>query len=375
MVDFIKKVTKCIGISISIFLIVAISPIFLSYRKILQYRIIKKRNKRLQNGIHILEPITIGGLQQWISVRGEHKDNPVLLFLHGGPGGSMMPSSYILEPLESHYTIVQWDQRGTGKTYRANKKSAFIHTLTMEQMHADTLEMVNYLRHRFNKQKIIVLGHSWGSILGLKLAQDYPELISAYIGVGQIITMNIAIKMGYDAVLKMAHTKNNKRAVMELEALLLFHDRAITLKEFLVLRKWQNRFNKELVRKSLSFPIIMNILSAPDYTLLDTISLVRGMLLSCKIMFLQMMAIDLENKTNLQVPFLILAGRHDYIAPPEPAYDYFEKAQAPYKNHIWFEESGHNLFFEETNKCIDVIRDLRLYGSSDHGIDAKNRTP
>jgi len=161
ILNLIKSIFKYIGIIIIILTIVPLLPALLFYRKYLQYKIIEDRNKRLNEGFNELRSIKIGNIQQWISVRGENKQNPLLLVIHGGPGFSMMPFSSIFNSLESNFIIVQWDQRSTGKTYRANKKS-ISQSVTIDQMHADTLEIVNYLINHFKKEKIFVLGH-WGT--------------------------------------------------------------------------------------------------------------------------------------------------------------------------------------------------------------------
>lgn len=361
----ITKIAKCAGIIIVVLLIFVLLPFFLVYRKYLQYRITKNSNKRLQNGIHLLDPISIGGLKQWISVRGENIENPLLLIIHGGPGVSMMPYSSIFHSLESHFTIVQWDQRGTGKTYAANKKSLFINTITIEQMQSDTLEVVNYLRHRFKKEKIFVLGHSWGSALGLKLVQDHPELLYAYIGVGQFINMKINEKTGYENALKAAHEINNKKSIKALENLPSFQKNALndlTMKEFMVLRKWQFRLNKMSIKKSSFLSIIINALSAPEYSFLDYFSLIRGLLIlsKSKTLFTEIMNIALEGKTDISTPVFIFGGRKDPITPSLPVYDYFKKICAPYKEYTWFENSGHNLFFEETDKFMKCLNDIKM---------------
>lgn len=363
ILNLIKKLAKYVGIIIVVLLILTLLPAFLVYRKYVQFRIKKNRSERLADGINILEPIQIGGMKQWISVHGENKENPLLLILHGGPGFSMMPYSSIFHSLEADFIIVQWDQRGTGKTYAANKKLLSSDSITIEQMQVDTLEVVNYLRHRFKKEKIFVLGHSWGSVLGLKLAQDHPELLYAYIGVGQLINAKMNEKIGYDNTLKTAYEKNNKKAIKALESLTSFHDNNLTMKDLLALRKWQFHFNGILIKKLTLLSITINALSAPEYSLLDYISLFRGLfsLSQSKTMFTEIMNIALENKTNFSTAIFIFGGRKDPITPALPVYEYFKKIKAPNKEYIWFENSGHNLFFEETDKFVKCLQTVRKF--------------
>lgn len=336
----------------------ALFPVVFCVRKYIQIRTIKNRNKRLQDGINILESIRIGGIEQWISVRGEHKENPILLVLHGGPFFSMMPFSYIFEPLESKFTIVQWDQRGTGKTTRSNNHLS--DAITLNQMQTDAVELVNYLRYRFKMEKVFVLGHSWGSVLGLNLAHDYPELIYAYIGTGQLINMTHNEKLGYDNTLKHAYAKNNKQAINELEKLVSFQNNTLnhsSMDEFKILRKWQFKFNPILISKDTWISIITRFLSEPDYSLVDYFYLIRGVsfLMKSKDLFAQLMDINLEDKIDFSTSIYIFGGKKDPVTDSLLAHNYFQKIHAPYKEHVWFENSGHNLFFEETDKFINCL--------------------
>ena len=188
MVSFkkiVKKIAKYLGISVLVILVVGASSLAL-YRYLARKKIAESRAIHAPDGIEVLEPVTIGGIQQWIEIRGESVKNPILLFIHGGPGSASIPIARGFQgPWEKYFTVVQWDQRGAGKTYSQNSKEVQRATMNMERMQEDTLEVVNYLRRRFQRDKIFVLGHSWGSVLGLQLAHYHPDLLYAYVGVGQ----------------------------------------------------------------------------------------------------------------------------------------------------------------------------------------------
>lgn len=147
------------------------------------------------NGVEELLPVQIDNSTQWLSIRGRDRRNPILLFLHGGPGSPTMPVAYTFQsPWEDYFTVVQWDQRGTGKTYAANDPKTLASTMTVEQMTSDAEEVVRYLQKQFGKQKIFLLGHSWGTVLGVALAQRHPEWLYAYLGVGQMVNTEKAKK-------------------------------------------------------------------------------------------------------------------------------------------------------------------------------------
>ena len=140
------------------------------------------------NGVERLEKVRIGGIDQWVSIRGVDRRNPVLLYIHGGPGYVSIPMSWwFTRGLEEYFTVVQWDQRATGKTYLLTDPAKIAPTLTRERMIADTEEMAAWARKEFGKDKLFALGHSWGSFLGLQLAERHPEWLYAYIGVCQLI--------------------------------------------------------------------------------------------------------------------------------------------------------------------------------------------
>src|SRR5690606_24632712 len=137
-------------------------------------------------GVERLEKVRIGGIDQWVSIRGNDRRNPVLLMLHGGPGWVSMPTSwYFQRGWEEYFTVVQWDQRGAGKTFVENDPEKIAPTMTRERMVEDTVEMVAWLRREFGKDKVFVLGQSWGSYLGLELAQRKPQWLPDNIGGGQ----------------------------------------------------------------------------------------------------------------------------------------------------------------------------------------------
>src|SRR5215469_17036749 len=178
----IWKVFKSIIVSVACLVVAALSSALL-YRAYLQHKVAVRRAINSPSGINSLEAVRIGGIDQWIEVRGQDVNNPILLWIHGGPGISFIPIARDFQgPWEKYFTVVQWDQRGAGTTYTSNDKYLQRRTMNIAQMEQDTLDVVNYLRNRFKREKIFVLGHSWGSVLGLWLAHEHPDLIYAYVG-------------------------------------------------------------------------------------------------------------------------------------------------------------------------------------------------
>lgn len=169
----------------------------------------------MPTGVVSLEKIKLGGIDQWISVRGKNTDNPIMLYLHGGPGTPVMPLfRHFQAPFEDHFIVVQWEQRGAGKSYSRKIPKE---TMTIEQFISDLHELIEILRKRFNKKKIYLMGHSWGSVFGTFTVQRYPELFYAYIGVGQANNTIETEKIMYQFVLDKALELNNRKAIRQLK--------------------------------------------------------------------------------------------------------------------------------------------------------------
>jgi len=198
-------------------------------------------------GIEALEQVDIGGTKQWISIRGLNRANPVLLMIHGGPGSPTMATSWAFQtPWEDYFTVVQWDQRGVGKNHATADIKALANTMTVERMVQDGEEMVGYLRKRLQKDKIVVLGFSWGSHIGAMVAQRRPEWLYAYVGVGQS-SNDDAESYIYARTMDLAKNAGNAEAVKELQAISpypsLKDDGPEFIRKALTLRKWARVFN------------------------------------------------------------------------------------------------------------------------------------
>lgn len=173
--------------------------------------------KDAPEGMSSLEKVRIGGIEQWIMIRGHSTTNPVLLFLHGGAGTAEMGLvRKYLTPLEQHFIIVEWDQRGAGKSCTSAARAS---EFTVDRFVEDTLELTEHLRDRFGKERIYLIGHSWGSLLGMKAVQARPEYYKAYIGTGQVSDFPKMEQTGYQFALEAAQTDRNEKAVQQLQSI------------------------------------------------------------------------------------------------------------------------------------------------------------
>jgi len=232
-----------------------------------------------QAGISEIQTLELGGVSQTILMQGENPANPILLVLHGGPslplpGVSSKGSDYTIvtntKELVKHFVLVFWDQRGTGKSYHQSIPKA---SMTIDQFVADTLELTDYLRKRFDQEKIFIAGHSWGSIIGLKAVSEYPSKFFSYIGISQIVSWTENDRLGLDWTIQEAFRRNNKNALKELQAVGKppFVE---SFKQWGVLRKWQQRFgtivysDKEIKGPSL-ISITLAMLKSGMYSIKD----------------------------------------------------------------------------------------------------------
>ncbi len=350
-----KKALKYFAIFVVSALVAAAASAAI-YRFIAQRSIISSRAIHSPDGIETLESVPIGGINQWIEIRGESVKNPILLFIHGGPGSAFMPVARGFQgPWEKYFTVVQWDQRGAGKTYSSNSKDIQRATTHIEQMHADTLEMVNYLRKRFGREKIFVLGHSWGSILGLRLAHDHPELLYAYIGVGQASDAQRNEEVLYKETMAEAQRVQIQEAIKQLTSIAPYPSRNITFDQIRIVRQWSGA----LIGPKGADESLMGlkaIFISPEYSLVNDLDWIRGQLFSVEMILPELTKVNLADMgLDYRGPIFFLEGRHDPYTPSSLAKELFDKINDPDKHFEWFENSGHFPFSEEPQKFTDAL--------------------
>lgn len=330
------------------------------YQQRLQKQVNEKDDIVSLTGIHSLEKINLGGIDQWILIRGWDKSSPVLLFLHGGPGAPLFTYARdigVKAKLEQNFVMVYWEQRGTGKSY-----SPFIpaESMTIEQFISDTHELANYLRHHFNVPKIFLLGRSWGSIIGILCAERYPELFHAYVGIGQMVDPLENDRISYEYTLETAARLGNNKALDDLKEI---GPPPYDYKALAIQRKWLTKFHRLIISDKIgtSFPKSSSrkkLLSTPEYSLIDILKMGIDPYFSTKHLwnseFYEINLVDLIPRLDLPVYFL--AGRYDYFTPSEIVEHYYDRLIAPEgKELIWFEYSGHEPEFEEPDKFYDIM--------------------
>ena len=311
-----------------------------------------------------LEKVRLGGQDQWILLRGQSVNNPVLLYLSGGPGQSDLAFSRALfEDLTRDFVVVGWDQRGTGKSYAALDPAE---TLTLEQAIADTGELSRYLSDRFDEQKIYLMGESWGSLLGILAAQQHPELYHAFIGSGQMVDVQESDRRIYQALLEEAKQTGDSELLKQLQRYgeppyeAIPYANGYIMSQYPRLEKPYTPPQSYIQRGTAARLGPFNILGS-EYSLVEKVNLFRGLIDMFTVMYPQLQAIDLRQSVQrLEVPVYILDGAAELPARRDLLLDWFDRLQAPEKELFTFENAAHSVAFEQFEALSDILTETVL---------------
>lgn len=316
--------------------------------------ILDVQGQPVPGSIATLEKVTLGNSEEWISLRGKNTNSPVLLFLAGGPGGSQLATArYALSGLEDHFVVVNWEQPGSGKSFDAVDRSK----LTPERYISDAHELILYLKQRFNEPKIYLIGESWGSALGIMLVQRYPELFHAFIGTGQMVAFKETDILCYQFALRWAQERGDTAKVAQLQSQgpPPYYGTDVAWKEANFLMDTFAYMNQNPAIYTGKGNTIRDILS-PEYGLYDKVNWVRGPLDTLSYVYPQLWEVDFRQQaTHLEVPIYFLIGRHDINAPVALTEEYYQVLEAPHKEIVWFEHSGHTPWTREPERFVDVV--------------------
>src|SRR5215510_3326861 len=315
------------------------------------------------NGVERLERIRIGGIDQWVSIRGTDRKNPVLLYIHGGPGYVSIPMSWwFLRGFEEYFTVIQWDQRAAGKTYLLTNSANVGASLTTERMLSDVEEMAAWTRRALGKDKLFVLGHSYGSFLGLQFALNHPEWLYAYIGVCQSINGPENERRGWHFAMDSARRAGNAEAVRELQAIAPYATAAqpVPIKDLYIQRKWVGHFGGVMAYRTDNSADSNLAQLSPDYSDQEINHIWDGNTFATPYLLADLVATDLTEIRKVAVPVILIEGRHDMNVNSEIAAKWFKTVKAPEKQLVWFEHSGHMPMTEEPGKFLfSLIRYAR----------------
>ena len=364
--SFARKAGRIMWIVISVFLacILILVGVLLVLSPGKPTPFVDKNGRPLAGSISEKVFVNINGVEQGMFIKSKDATHPVLLYLHGG-----MPDYFLTQRyptgLEDDFTVVWWEQRGSGISYSAKIPRE---TMTLDQMISDTLAVTNYLRQRFGKEKIYLMGHSGGTFIGIQAAARAPELYYAYLGQAQMVDQLESEKLAYDYMLKQFKENGNNEMVQKLEAA------PVTMTDgtpaaYLAVRDTAmhslgigTTHDMNSVITGIFFPS----LASRDYTLIEKINMWRGKAQSgVASLWNKMLATDLSKQVpELAIPVYFFDGVYDYTCSYTLAKSYFETIKAPIKGFYTFEKSAHSPMFEEPEKMQKILREDVLAGGN-----------
>jgi proline iminopeptidase len=306
----------------------------------------------ISGSIATMETLTIGGIPQHVWFRGVSRANPPLILLHGGPGASESALfRHFNSALEQHFLVVYWEQRGAGRSYHADIPTE---SMNIDQFVTDLDELVELVKHRFEQDKVVLLGHSWGTAIGTLYTARHPEKVAAYVGVAQIADMPHRDRLSYQFALAEARRRDNAGAVSELEK--IGPPPYASLDDRLTVGDWVERFGGMFHADLSTGKLIWAALGGDEANLIDLVKFGQGNRFSLELLDGEISRLDLTQRyRSFAVPMFFLLGRYDHHVSAMLAAQYFETITAPCKRLVWFEQSAHNPPFEEPDKFNQVL--------------------
>jgi proline iminopeptidase len=295
--------------------------------------------------------IAIGGIEQWVTIRGDDRRNPVLLLLHGGPGDvqSLFVSTYAL--YEQDFVLVQWDQRGAGRTFSRNGAAG----VSLERLVSDGIGLTEQLRKRFPRQKLILLGHSWGSIIATGMVQRHPELFDAFVGTGQATAWADTVQFQFDFLKERYRERGDTVALATLEAIGKPDPKELK-QYFSFSRPIRQHMNASDTAWLANLRQLAIANGETEATLKATGD---GMAASGAALAASSVTTDLPvTAVDFRIPYYVIQGRHDLFAPTPLVEAYFAKVSAPRKRLVIIEHAGHFALATHQAEVIAALKEV-----------------
>ncbi|MGQ5636368.1 MULTISPECIES: alpha/beta fold hydrolase [unclassified Streptomyces] len=325
---------------------------------LLTYRALKRRaNARklaitTPNGVDESSYVRIGGIDQWISIRGEDRANPVILELHGGPGASNLVFLPRTRAWERHFTIVRWDMRGAGKTFAAGGPQGQ-GELTLDRLHTDALEVTDHIRARLGVDKVLLVANSFGTVVGLRLARSHPERYSAYVGTDQNVVAGGRDTSAYEALLGRLEKAGKKKQLARMAA--LGPDRSAWSPH-----EWAEYARTVVTTDPLTYDtmktvVIRSLWFSPLHTLRDLRAYLKAQTFSEQLGPQAMTIDEYAEGTAFRLPFFVFQGESDVLTPPEPARRFYADVTAPVKDFALIPDASHFASFRHPDRFLDLM--------------------
>jgi pimeloyl-ACP methyl ester carboxylesterase len=285
-----------------------------------------------------LQSISLVGFKQTVLLRGNDRRNPILLYVHGGPGASQLPIARTYsDELEKHFVVAHWDQRGAG----ASCTGVDWNTMSLDQIVNDTTELAEKLGQG---KKIFIIGHSWGCLVGVMAVQRRPDLFYTYVGTGQLVHRDRQERISYDWVVAQAQAARDTEALNELASI---HPPYTTQAEFALERRWLSKYHGDAYQAEREQALLSTELFGPEYSLATKLRYQDCFDKSREYLLQDRLNVDLLSEIDqFQVPVFFLLGRHDYNTPTSLVEEWAAQLEAPHVEIVWFENAGHSLAIE-----------------------------
>jgi pimeloyl-ACP methyl ester carboxylesterase len=316
------------------------------------------QGRAVAGSVATLEPVVLGGARQWVLIRGRSADSPLLLKLHGGPGQAEMATVGLNSALEADFVVIEWDQRGAGKSGPSFQPST---AMNIAQLVADTIELTVNLTQRFGRRQLIVVGHSFGSVIGLMAVQQRPDLYSAFVSTGLIANFREGQQVAYRFLLDESRRRDAGKAVHELQRLgAPPYPGADGRAKWQRCARWLGEFGA-VWHSSEKFDRVGWMLSAIEYAWPEKLQFNRTAARTFDLLYPELVAVNLsETVRQVEVPVFFAHGQYDQLAPVEVAEGYFAKLSAPTKEWLPFKNSAHFPQWEEKERFHQLLVDTVL---------------
>jgi pimeloyl-ACP methyl ester carboxylesterase len=293
----------------------------------------------------------VGGIEQWVTIRGDDGRNPVLLLLHGGPGDVQSPFTSVYAPYEADFVLVQWDQRGAGRTFAKNGAAG----VTLETQISDGIDLSQQLRKRFPGQRLVLLAHSWGSVVATGMALQRPELFDAYVGTGQVAAWADTVQFQFDFLKRRYSDTGNATGLAALEAIGKPDPKNVK-QYFAFSRPLRQHMNES---DTAWFARMLDLLKANGETESTLKAIGDGMNASGAALIQSTVATDLPvTALTFKIPYFVVQGRNDLFAPTPVAERYFAQISAPRKRMMVIEDAGHFALATHQSEVIVALKQM-----------------
>ncbi|MEI9885080.1 MAG: alpha/beta hydrolase [Rhizomicrobium sp.] len=324
---------------LALFVLVLVAALaFLGYRAFRQHANAAAAVIAAPDGVDEKAFVPLGGIEQWVTIRGQDRANPVILILHGGPGGAMSQLAPVFRAWEKDFTVVQWDQRGSGRTYGRN--GANEQPMTVDRMVRDGIELTQYLLIHLHKRKLVLLGHSWGSELGVLMVKADPGLFSAYVGTGQVVAKEAKEEVLYTRLMAKLAAARDADGIAKLKSVgpPPYKSEA----DLGVEREIQKRFETD-AEKNLQAAMTPIVLYSPDVSLRDIYDFFQGQTFAGEALYRELLGYDARKLgPRFDVPMFVFNGDRDLTTPHDLAKAWFDGIEAPHKEFVLLEGGGHS---------------------------------